>query len=87
LNIIKHGYKVQFISSPDQPNPVISNPSLTKISILKSEINTNLATGAISVVENSSDQIVSRVFTVPRNSGGHRMIIDLSELNLCINKV
>ena len=43
--------------------------------------------GAISKVESHPEQIVSRVFSVPKNNGGHRLILDLSNTNKFIQKI
>ena len=39
------------------------------------------------VVDVRPDQFVSRIFEVPKKSGGHRLILDLSDLNHFIKKV
>ena len=39
------------------------------------------------VIDVRPDQYVSRIFEVPKKSGGHRLILDLSELNQYIKKV
>ena len=86
LNIISTGYKIQVNSSNLFLPPVISTPSKSKILPLSKEIDRHLCSGVISEVKYCESDIVSRVFSVPKASGGIRMIIDLSELNKHINK-
>ena len=88
LNIIKFGYKIQLNSSNINICPVNSDRSnIDKRNALKNEIENHLSSGVISEVEFDDSDVVSRIFTVPKSSGGNRMIIDLSLLNLYINKV
>ena len=88
LRIIKEGYKIQFDKNPEFPNSVISNPvSETKKLALEGEIARHLKSGAISKIQSKNDQLLSRVFTVPKPNGKVRMIIDLSMLNTQINHV
>ena len=42
--------------------------------------------GAISIVKFDDSHIISRVFTVPKQNGGNRLVIDLSSLNKFIIK-
>ena len=67
--------------------PVISNPSSKKLILLKNEINKHISSGVISEVDFNDSDVVSREFTVEKSSGGHRMILDLSNLNLNIDKI
>ena len=67
--------------------PVISKPSVHKRIALINEIDKHLASGVISEIVGHDSDIISRVFTVPKKSGGNRMIIDLSKLNHHVNKV
>ena len=88
LQIIEHGYKIQFIRNPQIPCSVSSNPiSLPKKLALEGEIARHLKSGAISKVKPKSDQLLSRIFSVPKPNGKCRMIIDLSLLNTQINQV
>ena len=82
LNIIRDGYKIQFIDNPILPESVISNPkSSDKISALKVEIDKYLQSKAISKITKCPSQLLSRVFTVKKANGNNRMIIDLSLIN------
>lgn len=88
LNIVEFGYIIQFLTSPHQNYPVISNPSnTTKRLALAEQIKRNLLINSISLVTPSESQFVSRVFTVKKSNGDDRMIIDLSHLNTHVNKV
>ena len=87
INIIRNGYSMQFSSPPVLYDSVISNPkSSVKVQALAGEIQKHVASGAISPVTPSDSQFVWRVFTVPKNQGGFRMIIDLKPLNTHITK-
>ena len=86
LRIIEKGYKIQITRSDIQLPPVISKPSKLKRNILLNEIKSNLESGSISYSTSSTYHIVSRVFTVPKQSGGHRLVIDLSSLNKFVSK-
>ena len=91
-SIVSDGYKIQFSSpvlvSAEGNVGRISNPKdPNKAKILCDEIQKHLRNGVISLVEPNEDQYISRVFTVPKNSGGFRLIIDLKDLNQFINKV
>ena len=72
---------VQILSSNLFLPPVISNPSKFKRNYLVTEINANLLSGSISEIPFDNSHFVSRVFTVPKKNGGHRLVIDLSALN------
>ena len=54
---------------------------------LEGEISRHVKSGAVSKVKFKKDQLLSRVFTVPKPNGKVRMIIDLSLLNTQINHV
>ena len=87
LRIVGEGYSIQFISKTAVNNPIISNPSSAeKILALKQQIANHFETGAISKIEKSSHQFVSRVFTIKKSNGDDRLIIDLSLLNNFILK-
>ena len=88
-SIVSEGYKIQFSSSVFLNNNAskISNPKdPLKAKILCNEIQKHLDNKVISLVEPNEEQFLSRVFTVPKNSGGFRMIIDLKDLNQFVNK-
>ena len=86
LNIIQHGYKLQFSHSPPQPPPIITQPSKSKLPILISLIDDLLLSGAISQVEPNEEQHVYRIFSVKKKNNDNRLIIDLSPLNELITK-
>ena len=87
LSVIENGYKIQFLSTPQQNLPIISNPSLEKSVAISNEINKHLLSGAISKVKSDESQFVHRVFIRKKSNGENRMIIDLKEMNKQINKV
>ena len=87
LKIIQFGYKIQLNTSNIHIPPVVSVASKLKFPVISNEIKKLLDSGAISEVDFNSSDIVSRVFSVPKSSGGDRMIIDLSLLNDHVNKI
>ena len=87
MRIIEFGYKIQVNSSNFHLPPVVSSPSKSKRTPLLNEINRHISSGVISEVKFDNNDLVSRVFTVPKASGGNRMIIDLSKLNKNVNKI
>ena len=87
LRIVSEGYSIQFFFKSHLNNRITSNPlSPEKFSALRQEIAKHLKSGAISIIQKSSDQFVSRVFTVKKSNGEYRLIIDLSLLNEYIAK-
>ena len=87
LNIINSGYKIQLSHSNLFIPPVLSKPSKLKLPIVKFELEKLINSGAVSKCLPSAFDVVSRIFTVPKSTGGHRLIIDLSILNLHVHKV
>ena len=87
LNVVSEGYKIQILNSDIHLSPIISTPSKEKKVAILAEINSLLERGFISKISHSPDQIVSKVFIVPKKNGKNRMIIDLSRLNKYIKKV
>lgn len=88
LNIIENGYKIQFLDNPSFPKSIISNPkSHDNIFSINQQVSRLLDMGAISKVKPIQNQVLSRIFTVKKSNGEDRMILDLSLINLLINKV
>ena len=88
LNIILHGYKIQFQSVPVQSHftPRTMSSSCTKV--LKVKVKEYLEFKIIKVVTPSQDQYISYIFPVPKKSlTDHRVIFDLTELNLLVRKI
>jgi hypothetical protein len=88
LRIVSEGYKLQFIQNPVLP-PSVSSSTKNPISHVarSNQILKLLLSGAISRVSPSSDNLLSRIFTVKKSNGDDRLILDLSRLNLQIAKV
>ena len=89
INIVQNGYKIPLYSSDIVPHdPIISKiRNSQKIDFIKKEIQRHIASGAFKLVDRSPEQFVWRIFIVPKSSGGFRLIIDLSPLNLFIPKI
>ena len=88
LNIVSNGYKIQFNSSPVQYSFVDRIMSKKTTSICKIKVSEFVNFKIIKVVAPSRDQFLSYIFPVPKKSGlDHRIIFDLTELNVFIRKV
>ena len=88
LRVVEEGYKLQFHSDPPPPRPFVhTSYSSSSSKIIRLLLSDYLIKGAIMVVDVLPDQYVSRIFEVPKKSGGHRLILDLSDLNHFIKKV
>ena len=81
LDIIK-GYRLRFKGHPHQFYRPITNPKSSKeFQAIKQEVNSLLSKGAIKQIPKSQAKFVSRLFTVPKKSGGLRPVINLKPLN------
>ena len=88
LRVVEEGYKLQFYPDPPPPRPYVhTSYSLSSSTIIRLLLSDYLNNSAIMVVDVRPDQFVSRIFEVPKKSGGHRLILDLSDLNHYIKKV
>ena len=80
-DIVK-GYKLRFKAHPHQFYRPITNPKSSKeFQAIKQEVNYLLSKGAIKQIPKSQAKFVSRLFTVPKKSGGLRPVINLKTLN------
>ena len=81
LDIVK-GYRLRFKGHPHQFYRPIANPkSCKEFQAIKQEVNSLLSKGAIKQIPKSQAKFVSRLFTVPKKSGGLRPVINLKPLN------
>ena len=81
LDIVK-GYRLRFKCHPHQFYRPITNPKSSKeFQAIKQEVNSLLSKGAIKQIAKSQAKFVSRLFTVPKKSGGLRPVINLKPLN------
>lgn len=82
LNAIQ-GAKISFISEPQQCRPVreIQCVESERLAINK-EIETFVAKGFISETKPCPGQFVSQIFSRPKKSGGRRIILNLTDLNI-----
>ena len=78
LDIISNGLTIEFFKTPE---PSILHPikfSTDEVEMINLEISTLLSKGVIRVVNNSSGNFLSNVFTVDKKDGGKRMILNLT---------
>ena len=92
LNTIKNGFRLLWHHQKPllQREPVPFPPPVAKdqCSVLDLQVVEMLGKGAIERVDNpASPGFYSRLFTVPKPSGGYRPILDLSPLNKFLKKV
>ena len=81
LDIVK-GYRLRFKARPHQFYHPITNPKSSKdFQAIKQEVNSLLSKGAIKQIPKSQAKFVSRLFTVPKTSGGLKPVINLKPLN------
>lgn len=81
LSAIK-GYKLPFHSLPVQTKePVNLKMSLSDICKVDESIKPMLMNGALIKVKDEAGQFISKVFTVPKPNGRHRLVINLKKLN------
>ena len=83
------GYKLEFVDDlfgplPQQRPPMPYRLNLDEELAVDMEIQKLLQKNVIELSEPEGGQFISNVFTRPKKDGGHRMILDLSELNRCI---
>ena len=85
VSVLKEGYNLEFSKQPvlsSQPAIVSGYQDLRKQQELADQIRSLVDKGALEVVHNvDSKGFYSRMFLVPKKSGGWRPIIDLSVLN------
>ena len=88
LNIVQYGYIIQFESEPFQSDFTPRPMSKETITVCMRKVKQFLSNGAIIQVQPSRDQFLSDIFPVIKKSLlDHRIILDLSELNLFVRKV
>ena len=88
LDIVKHGYKIEFESSPcEQCNrsPLDFNPAENKI--ISGLLQKFLDKGVIEESSPEKGEILSHIFIRPKSDGSHRLILNLSKLNDHVEKV
>ena len=81
LDIVK-GYRLRFKACPYQLYCPTTNPKSSKeFQDIKQKVSSLLSKGAIKQIPKSQAKFVSRLFTVPKKSGGLRPVINLKPLN------
>ena len=88
LQIVRDGYRLDFVSEPYQesfsPRPMSRNT----INICNKKVTQFLLHGTIVETQPSHDQFYSEIFPVAKKSlKDHRIILDLSDLNLFVRKL
>ena len=91
LQVLETGYRLQWATCrpPLSREPkVFPRPAtLDKVQVLDEEVQSLLRKGAIApVLDCSSPGYYSRLFTVPKRTGGYRPVLDLSPLNRFLRK-
>lgn len=91
LNIVRYGYDIEF-----ETQPVFIKNNCTKIqnchfnsaeeNVISNEIEKLLNSKVLKIVEDSEEQFLSSIFTVPKRDGSHRLILNLKHLNDCVEK-
>ena len=88
IRLLEEGYKFQLNHPIIFHDPIISNPKNPILKeALSNEIEKHVKNNVVSLVPVSEEHLVSRVFVVKKNSGGFRMVLDLSYFNKFVNKV
>ena len=87
LRVVKEGYKLQFDPDPPPPRPFVHTSYSPSSKIIRCLLSDYLSKGAILVVDVRPDQYVSRIFEVPKKTGDHRLILDLSDLNCYLKRI
>jgi len=89
VSVLRHGYSLEFRESPQlarKPTVLSGSNNPVRNLVLQDQIDAMLEKQAIEEVKDpSSPGFYSRLFVVPKKTGGWRPIIDLSVLNLCLN--
>ena len=84
VSILRKGFSLRFKELPplsSRPLPFSLPVSLLRRQALHAEILEMIEKGAVEQAQDSSPGFYSRVFVVPKTSGGWRPVIDLSALN------
>lgn len=76
------GYQVPFDSIPSQKSfKYNNNLGISNFKIISIEIDKLLKLGSITQCDPIADQFLSNIFTIPKNDGSHRLILNLKSLN------
>ena len=93
LSVIEAGFRLPWADSRP-PLLLTPPPSLSRLprdpevtGVLDAEVQALLAKGAIEPVRDVSPGFFGRLFCVPKSSGGHRPVLDLSSLNRFLEKI
>ena len=83
LNIVK-GYQIEFSGLPVQYTARETRLCKHEGEILDEEIIKLMNKGVIEMTSHCTGEFISTVFLRPKKTGGHRMILNLSDLNLSV---
>ena len=88
--VLHKGYQIPFLCSPPPLTQPIQFKSYdynsNKAQALQESIEAMITKGAIELVKNPNRGFYSRMFVVPKSSGGWRPVIDLSPFNTSVLK-
>ena len=85
-SVLRHGYILPFASVPPRTNPRIFPSQGRMVHIIQQQVSIMLDKGAIEVVDPPYEPgFYSRLFVVPKASGGWRPVINLKSLNRFIS--
>ena len=88
--VLRHGYRIPFLKTPPKSNVPITaswyQEGSEHFEVLDQQISEMHSKAATEIVTDNSPGFYSRLFVVPKSSGGWRPIIDLSPLNQFIPK-
>ena len=88
LDIVKHGYSIEFSSEPcEECNrfPIIFN--LKEQEIISQLLKKFEDKGVIAKSEHEDGEIISHIFIRPKTDGSYRLILNLSKLNEHVEKI
>ena len=92
LKVLKQGYALPWGESgppPLSPTPLPFSLPVDKgrLQALEQEVNNLLSKGAVEAVDPSTAGFYGRLFVVPKHTGGWRPVLDLSPLNVYLEKI
>ena len=88
LDIVSHGYEIEFESEPcEECNRKPINFNLKEQDIITSLLNKFENKGVVVKTEHEKGEILSNIFIRPKADGSYRLILNLSRLNEHVDKI